>query len=204
MRASLDDLMAMDPPVDGGGLVLWHGQPGTGKTFALRAQAWSWRRWAEFSYIAHPEVFLGSESGYLLDVALTPARHDMDSWRVLVLEDTGEMLTSDAKQAVGQALSRLLNLADGLLGQGLRIIVLLTTNEPVERVHPAVARPGRCLAKIGFAPFPDQQAREWIHSRMQSVGELPKGSRSLAELFAFVEGRGGECEPQRRVGFAAP
>ena len=29
----------------GGRLILWHGEPGTGKTHALRALAWEWRKW---------------------------------------------------------------------------------------------------------------------------------------------------------------
>ena len=42
----------------------------------------------------------------------------------------------------GQGLSRLLNVSDGLLGEGLRAVVLVTTNEPLRRLHPAVVRPG--------------------------------------------------------------
>ena len=48
-------------------------------------------------------------------------------WRLLVLEDTGELLTPDAKTVIGQGLSRFLNVVDGLIGQGLRVLVLVTT-----------------------------------------------------------------------------
>ena len=41
-------------------------------------------------------------------------------WRLLLLEDCDELIGADAKRASGQALSRLLNLTDGLLGQGRR------------------------------------------------------------------------------------
>jgi MoxR-like ATPase len=30
-------------PTAGGRLLLWHGRPGTGKTFAIRALAWEWK-----------------------------------------------------------------------------------------------------------------------------------------------------------------
>ena len=43
---------------------------------------------------------------------------DDDSWRLLILEDAGELITPDARSVAGQALSRLLNVADGLIGQG--------------------------------------------------------------------------------------
>jgi hypothetical protein len=52
------------------------------------------------------------------------------------------LLTADAKVVIGQGLSRFLNVVDGLIGQGLRVLVLVTTNEPIRTLHPAVARPG--------------------------------------------------------------
>src|SRR4029079_17108538 len=72
------------------------------------------------------------------------------AWRLLVLEDTGELLTPDAKSVIGQGLSRFLNVVDGLLGQGLRVLVLVTTNEEIQTLHPAVARPGRAAANVEF------------------------------------------------------
>jgi hypothetical protein len=63
--------------------------------------------------------------------------------RLIVLEDAGQLLAADARVAIGQGLSRLLNLTDGLLGAGLGTSVLVT------RLHPAVVRPGRTWAQIG-------------------------------------------------------
>ena len=47
-----------------------------------------------------------------------------------MLEDAGELICTSARSQTGQALSRLLNVADGLLGQGGRCLLLITTNEP--------------------------------------------------------------------------
>src|SRR5262249_22165954 len=69
-------------------------------------------------------------------------------WRLLLLEDCDELIRGEAKRSTGQSLSRLLNLTDGLLGQGRDVLVAITTNEDVARLHPAVVRPGRCLARI--------------------------------------------------------
>ena len=65
-------------------------------------------------------------------------------------EDADELLRADAKRATGQSLSRLLNVADGFIGQGVNAIVHITANEPLGRLHPAVVRPGRCLAEVEF------------------------------------------------------
>ena len=48
-----------------------------------------------------------------------PLGDDERAWRLLVLEDAGELMAASARAEVGQGLSRLLNLTDGLLGQGV-------------------------------------------------------------------------------------
>ena len=63
---------------------------------------------------------------------------------------------------IGQGLSRFLNVVDGLIGQGLRVLVLVTTNEPIRKLHPAVARPGRCAANVEFAPLAADEAAAWL------------------------------------------
>jgi hypothetical protein len=54
----------------GGRLLLWHGPPGTGKTYALRALAWEWRSWCDIHYVTDPESLFGSSPSYMLDVLL--------------------------------------------------------------------------------------------------------------------------------------
>ena len=107
-------------------------------------------------------------------------------WKLLMLEDTGELLTADARAVIGQGLSRFLNVVDGLIGQGLRVLVLVTTNEEIRRLHPAVARPGRCAANVEFEPLSAPEAHEWLARR--GVEERVKGPTTLASLYARAEG----------------
>jgi FMN phosphatase YigB (HAD superfamily) len=172
-------------PSAGGRLLLWHGVPGTGKTHALRALAWEWRAWCGTHYITDPEEFFGS-SEYMLDVLTNGEDDDDDKWRLLVLEDTGELLTSDAKARTGQGLSRFLNVVDGLIGQGLRVVVLVTTNEAVGSLHPAAARPGRCAASVEFVAFPPAEAREWLAAHDHEAA--PSRAETLADLYARLAG----------------
>jgi len=119
------------------------------------------------------------------------------AWRVLVLEDTGELLTADARVVIGQGLSRFLNVVDGLIGQGLRVLVLVTTNEPIRKLHPAVARPGRCAANIEFVPLSGDEAATWLTRHGTPDGKAQ--SATLAELYARAEGR--DPSDTRLVGF---
>jgi hypothetical protein len=207
-RERLGRLLGPDfRPAEGGQLILWHGAPGTGKTYALRALGWEWRHWCELHYVIDPEVFFGQRADYMLDVVLgedSKFHFDDDEeaererkWRLLILEDTGELLAADAKERTGQGLSRLLNLVDGIIGQGLRVLVLVTTNEPLRRLHPAVARSGRCAARLEFEPFPAAEAVAWLAEH--GVEDRDATGATLANLFARVEGY--EQEPERPVGF---
>src|SRR5439155_3230183 len=108
-----------------------------------------WRSWCQFHYIVDPDSFFGVHADYLMTVLLqSPGRVFVSSlrfggfqqvafdddedgeqgdeerpkpWRLLVLEDTGELLAADARVAAGQGLSRFLNVVDRLIGQGLRV-----------------------------------------------------------------------------------
>jgi len=159
-------------PADGGRLILWHGPPGLGKTHALRALGWEWHDWCDLDYVTDPEAFFGAAE-YMLDVLLDHQDEDEERWRLLVLEDTGELLSADAKARTGQGLSRFLNVVDGLLGQGLRLLVLVTTNEELRRLHEAVARPGRCAAVVEFRTFTADEATAWLEQHGIVAPPLP-------------------------------
>ena len=92
----------------------------------------------------------------------------------------------------------MLNVCDGLVGQGLRVLVLLTTNEDVGAMHPAVVRRGRCLANIRFDLLSAVESRDWAVSH----GVDPGAERAtlLADLFAAdqIVTRGGATT---RTGF---
>jgi SpoVK/Ycf46/Vps4 family AAA+-type ATPase len=167
--------------------MLWHGAPGTGKTTAIRALARAWRSWADFQFITDPECFLQMPSyllGALANDRRLPAR---SQWRVLVLEDSGEFLAPDAKVIAGQGISRLLNVCDGVLGQATQSLILVTTNEHLRTLHPALSRPGRCLSQVEFHELNAGEIEAWCRSH--EIEPPPHRSAALAELFAHAGGR---------------
>src|SRR5205085_11732849 len=95
------------------------------------------------------------------------------------------------KKETGQALSRLLNVTDGFLGQGLRVFVALTTNEPLARLHPAIVRPGRCVAEVHVDKLARAEAAKWLGAGYDGV--VPANGATLAELYALA----GESGPVR-------
>jgi hypothetical protein len=209
-KEALQKLLLNFQPSHGGQIILWHGVPGTGKTYALRALCNQWKDWCDIDYILDPEVLL-NDSNYLTNVILEDetSHHwdaeqetyveDESKWKLLIMEDTGELIAENAKERTGQGLSRLLNIADGFIGQGLRVLILITTNEKMEKLHPAVSRPGRCAAAIGFNPLSRDDAYRWLGEHGADAEGLSKNSYPISELYAIKEKFGEITPPKKSV-----
>jgi hypothetical protein len=199
-----------------GRLALWHGLPGTGKTWALRALGREWSEWCDLHYITDPERLLGGDTGYMLGVLAgdsEPPREDHEDhhgfstepgnskerWRLLVLEDAGELLGIGAPAEVGRGFARLLNIADGLLGQGTRALILVTTNEPLGKLHPAALRPGRAMATLEFSPLDPVEATAWLRDR--GKGRELKAPATIAELHCMLAGSSTDIPTSSPIGF---
>lgn len=199
-REQLVTLMGLKPPVDEGGrLILWHGIPGTGKSYGIRSMAQAWQKWCEIHYIVDPERFFG-DADYMLQVILqnescgaectTPATEDQEEeytgarWNLLIMEDSDEFLAVDAKQRKGQSMSRLLNLTSGFIGQGLNVLTLITTNEEVGNIHAALQREGRCMANIEFGKLTKDEAQTWA-GHYDIPADVDVGESTIADLYAL-------------------
>src|ERR1700689_3988440 len=187
-------------------LMLWRGLPGTGKTWAVRAMMREWLDWCTFHYVVDPAVFF-TNSTYMLSllsrVSEVGQSEDGDrKWSLIILEDSGEFIAMDSRQQYGQALAKLLNLCDGLLGQGQKLLFLITTNEEVQNLHPAIVRQGRCLTNLEFPEFSNSEARRWLECHGHSAS-LSSKSLTLSDLFATA-GSGESIvnvAPLKRAGF---
>ena len=197
VAAELQRLADHARPDADGKVVLWHGPPGTGKTYAVRAlaRAWKQRLRASVEVVLDPDE-LFARADYLHDVLLND---DLSEWvedddderlgdvrgklrrplRLVIIEDSASLFGDHCRSSAGFA--RLLNLSDGIIGQGLRVVFLLTTNEQLTSIDPAITRPGRCLGVTCFDPLPVDQAQAWLAARDAGRTATPL---TLSELYA--------------------
>lgn len=178
LRDDLASLMTMDDPA-GGKLVLFHGPPGGGKTRAILSLFSEWREWCGPSVVTDPDRML-ADATYLNSIVFGS---EGQGWLLLVIEDGDEFINVDGRDSKGQAIARLLNLADGIVGQGVNLLTLISTNVNVDQLNPALTRNGRCMANLHFGLFPEDEAREWLEGHgVEAEIEQPM---SLADLFAL-------------------
>lgn len=175
--ASLESLIGTDLNELQGKFGVLHGPAGTGKTSYLRALMQSWRKQARFTYIMDAEDFF-RDAKYMVQLIFENLSHESGFWNVIICEDAEEFIAPDAKKDVGQALSRLLNLGDGMLGQGLQLLFLFTTNAKLDTLHPAMIRKGRCFSNIEVPPLTSAEASEWL-------GREVTEDTTLADLYAM-------------------
>lgn len=188
-----------------GGLTLLRGEPGTGKSSYLRFLLVEMRKTHRFYYLpANAFHLLTSPS--MTDFWLQEGKDHLGrGGRVVILEDAERLLMERAADN-RDALSNLLNLADGFLGDALQLHVVATVNCPLDRIDPALLRPGRLVASHDFARLTAEQAQTLAEAENLKVPVKTSADQtySLAELYrsAVIANATTPTRP-RRVGFQA-
>lgn len=179
------------------GLTILHGPPGCGKTYFLRALSARLIDRAVFYVIPLSEVELLSNPSFVSFWIDQTQRHQR-KLKIVILEDAEEMLLP---REVGNRdrVSNLLNIADGFLGDYLKIQVVATTNAPVRRLDPAILRPGRLIGAREFRRLTRGEAQRLAQAKRLTLPE--QDDYSLAEIYCGAANdlnlNGG-----RQIGFA--
>jgi hypothetical protein len=162
------------------GLTIFHGPPGCGKTSYLRALMARLLDKAVFYFIPVSEVAILANPCFVNFWIKQTKRHAKKT-KIVLLEDAEELLLP---RDIGSRdrVSNLLNLADGFLGDHLKLHVIATTNAPMDRLDPAIARPGRL---VGAREFPRLGRDQAMRLALAKGIDVPpdQADYSLAEIY---------------------
>lgn len=136
------------------GLVLLHGEPGTGKTQYIRVLLKELAALNKSIIYAPPSI-----SGSLTEPAMIEF---ISSWImgeerdcILLIEDAEPLLEArDGFSGRSTGISNLLNMTDGLLNDILGLTVIATFNTQISKIDAALLRPKRLLARKEFKKLP--------------------------------------------------
>ena len=177
------------------GLVVLRGDPGTGKSSFLRHLI------ARLAKSHRAYLVPTSHFGMLTspDMPRFWARQNYQSkfQNLIILEDAEGLLgrrdgSNDAQ------VSNVLNLADGILGDSLRVQLVATVNAQLDQLDPAVTRRGRLLGHREF-----RRLSRWEAERLATAKglTLPHGTDfSLAEVYRGADSTD-EIPTGRKMGF---
>ena len=161
------------------GVTVLFGPPGCGKTSFLRALMGRLIANYVFYFLPVGEFDALSSPGLVSFWARETVRYK-GKQKLVILEDAEDLLLP-RDQGSRVRVSDLLNIADGFLGDHLRLHVIATTNAPMKRLDPAIARPGRL---IGVREFRRLSRAEAVRLAQSKGLTLPQQSDySLAEVY---------------------
>jgi hypothetical protein len=166
------------------GLVLLYGDPGTGKTFYIRHLISLLSDKKRVIYVPPDMVQELSSPNFLPFLMEYPES-------ILIIED-GENVIKSRKGGQNQAVSNLLNAADGLLSDALNVQILCTFNCKLSDVDDALLRKGRLIGKHEFKALSKEDAQALL--KHLKINYTAQKEMTLADIYncqdrAFLEER---------------
>lgn len=158
------------------GLCILHGKPGTGKTTYFRHLIYSGIKDVKFIYIDYHQlsnVTDGSFIDYLIEKKNS----------VIIFEDCEELLEK-RENGKNILINSLLNMSDGLLGDGLNLKFICTFNAPLTTIDDAILRKGRMKVMYEFGDLSPEKTQKLA----KDIGvDIPEGeSLPLCDIYNYM------------------
>jgi len=175
---------------NGKGIILLHGKPGTGKTTYIRHLT---------SLVEKEIIFLPNN---MVDVLATPEFIPfMMKYpnSILIIEDAEKVVRNRNGNGNETAVSNLLNLSDGILGDCLKTQIVATFNTDRNLIDKALLRKGRLIAEYMF----DDLCIDKTNKLFKSLGikYKPNKSMTLSDIYNYEDNLGIENNKKIKIGF---
>lgn len=159
-----------------GGIVLFSGLPGTGKS--------TYMRYLTQKIIGKKLIYISPETISVLGEPAFISFMILHKNSILIVEDAENIL----KQRVAgetSALSNLLNVTDGLLGDVLKLQVICTFNCKVEDLDEALTRHGRLIAEYKFDKLTLDKTNNLLNKVHVNKGFKSNEPLTISEIYSY-------------------
>lgn len=183
------------------GTIIFQGPPGTGKTSLIRHLIDKLKDTHRFYYlpVTHEQLLVSPRM-------VSFWANENAAWanmkKVIILEDAEMLLERSSFSGRTGSISNLLNIADGLLGEMLKVQILCTVNCEVGQLDSAIIRPGRM---IGYREFQRIHPARALRIAAAYDLEIPERTDyALSDIFCRPTSSAPTTrQPCRVLGFAA-
>ena len=156
-------------------ILLLTGIPGTGKTTFIRNLILENDLNADLTY---DEKLMGSDEFFLKFM-------DDKEKDIMIIEDADKLLY-DRDESENNILAKILNISDGIIKNVTKKIVFSTNITDIDRIDPALIRPGRCYDVLDFRKLTFSEAEAIVKAKGIDR-QLEDRSYTLAELFSTTK-----------------
>lgn len=171
------------------GLIVWHGEKGSGKTTAIR------------------HLLTHTDKNYLLvtnSIAAHMAEPEFVAFMmenkdsIFILEDCEQILMNREENRFGGAISNILNMSDGLMSDIFNIKFVCTFNTDIANIDEALLRPGRCFVNYEFKSLCEEKTIKLLENLGYNVNK--PGDLTLAQIYNYKEKEKSIQKP-KKIGF---
>lgn len=170
------------------GLTLLHGNPGCGKTTLIKNLIY---QTGKNFYMLDADMLANSSNATFVEYLINHKNS------IFVIEDC-EKLLMDRATANNPWIGTLLNLTDGMLGEGLGIRFICTFNSDISTIDKALLREGRLAICYELKPLCKEKAKVLCEKENR---EFKNRDMSLAEIFKSKILDTKLNKPIKRIGF---
>ncbi|MFN0033323.1 MAG: AAA family ATPase [Flavobacteriales bacterium] len=167
------------------GLVLFHGEPGTGKTYYIRHLLRSMvANNKKVIYMPPNMVDHLTDPVFMTFLGNTVRRWSEEgNFCVLLIEDAEPLLAQRQEGVRIQGVTNLLNMTDGLLNDMLNLQIICTFNVDVKKLDSALLRPGRLVARKEFKALSELDAN--LLAQRLGIKHHFDAPATLGEIYAM-------------------
>lgn len=165
------------------GLVLFHGEPGTGKTHYIRYLLNELAKLNKSVIYFSPSMASQiTDPSFMSFLSEWITENDKDV--ILLIEDAEPLLQTRITANRSEGISNLLNLTDGILNDMLGVTVICTFNTEIGKIDSALLRPERLVARKYFSKLSELDSYNLAVALELPVPECDNYPISLADFYS--------------------